>query len=410
MQREGEFLILCARHSLRGGEQNGLRELAGGALDWGNVIALSGWHGIVPLVYRSLQSACPDVVPADALARLRHLHFVNSARALFLASELSRILAAFEKREVPAYPFKGPALSAMLYGDPMQRQSVDLDIIVPYAAVRDAMDALATLGYVKSNRHENVKLSAFRHVDYEIPFSRNDGKLNIELQWAVVPPYFGFREAELKIWEKRRVMRVNGFSFPVLPPEETLVALCVHGAKHLWHRMGWVCDVAKLAAGPVSLDWERLTALARRCRVLRILHLGLHLARELAGAVLPEEVSAQIAADPMVGALTRRVLQEVPHECRWHDDDFGRYFFHMKARERRMDQLRLAGQLMVTLPLIEWNTQPLPDALYPLACLFRPLKLAMRYGAALHSHRLSGKQQGSAVLTNCGVSYIKTNS
>jgi hypothetical protein len=65
---------------------------------------------------------------------------------------------------------------------------------------------------------------------------------------------------------------------------------------------------------------------------------------------------------------------------------------------------------MVTLPLVEWNTQPLPDALYPLACLFRPLKLAMRYGAALHRHRISGKKQGRAVLTNRSVSYIKTNS
>jgi hypothetical protein len=188
---------------------------------------------------------------------------------------------------------------------------------------------------------------------------------------------------ELKIWEKRRVMRANGFSFPVLPPEETLLALCVHGAKHLWCRMGWICDVARLAAGPESLDWERLTALARRCRVLRILLLGLHLARELGGAALPEGVSAKIAADPMVGALARRVLQEVPHERIVHDDDVGRYFFHMKARERRLDQLRLAGQLLATLPLVEWNTKPLPEALYPLACLFRPLKLAMRYGAAL---------------------------
>ena len=395
MQRESELLILCARHALRGTEQDGLRQLAGGGLDWRNVIALSGWHGIVSLVYRSLQSACPDDVPADALARLRHLNFVSSARALLLAAELSRILAALEEQEVPAYPFKGPALSVMLYGDPMQRQSVDLDILVPYAAVRDAMGVLATLGYVvKSSLHENVKLSAFRQVDYAIPFSRNDGKLDIELQWAVVPPYFGFREAELNIWEKRRTMRANGFSFPVLPPEETLVALCVHGAKHLWYRMGWICDVAKLTAGPEPLDWERLTALARRCRVLRILLLGLDLARELAGAVLPEGVSEKIAADPMVGALTRRVLQEVPHECNGHDDELGRYFFHMKARERRMDQLRLAGQLMVTLPLVEWNAQLLPDALYPLACLFRPLKLAMRYGASLHRQRISGEKGG----------------
>jgi hypothetical protein len=383
MQPEREFLILCARHSLRGEEQDGLRELVRGGLGWREIIALSGWHGIVSLVYRSLKSASPDDVPADVMARLRHLYFVNSSRALVLASELSRILTSFEKREIPVYPFKGPALSVMLYGDPMQRQSVDLDIIVPYAAVWDAMDVLATLGYVKSSRHENVKLSAFRQVDYEIPFSRNDGKLKIELQWAVVPPYFGFREEELKIWEKRRVMRRSGLSFPVLPPEETLVALCVHGAKHLWCRMGWICDVARLAAGPESLDWERLTALARRCRVLRILLLGLHLARELGGAALPEGVSAKIAADPMVGALARRVLQEVPHERIVHDDDVGRYFFHMKARERRVDQLRLAGQLMATLPLVEWNTKPLPEALYPLACLLRPLKLAMRYGAAL---------------------------
>jgi len=88
----------------------------------------------------------------------------------------------------------------------------------------------------------------------------------------------------------------------------------------------------------------------------------------------------------MVGALTRRVLQEVPHERIVHDDELGTYFFHMKARERRLDQVRLAGQLMATLPLVEWNTKPLPEALYPLACLLRPLKLAMRYGAALRGH------------------------
>jgi hypothetical protein len=389
MQPESEILVRCAGLAVRGEGRESLRQIAASPLDWGEVIALSGWHGIVPQVYRSLQSACPDAVPADVLARLRHLYVVNSARALFLASELARILAAFEKREIPAYPFKGPALSVMLYGDPMQRQSVDLDILVPHAAVRDAMDVLVTLGYVKNTLHENVKFSAFRQVDYEIPFSRNDGKLNIELQWAVVPPYFGFREEELKIWEKRRVRRANGFSFPVLPPEETLVALCVHGAKHLWNRMGWICDVARLVSAPEPLDWERLTALARRCRVRRILLLGLNLARELAGAALPEAVSAQIAADPMVGALARRVLQEVPHARIEHDGDFGRYFFHMKARERRMDQLRLAGQLMVTLPLVEWDTKPLPDALYPLACLFRPLKLAMRFGAGLRRRWVS---------------------
>ena len=97
---------------------------------------LCEWHNVAPLVYRALPAACPGAIPPAAMNRLRSLCHNNTARALFLASELSRILNALESCGIPAYPFKGPALSVMLYGDPARRQSKDLDILVPKERVR----------------------------------------------------------------------------------------------------------------------------------------------------------------------------------------------------------------------------------------------------------------------------------
>jgi hypothetical protein len=71
--------------------------------------------------------------------RIRSLHHSNTARSLFLATELSRILQAFESSGIPAYPFKGPALSVMLCGDPARSSRKDLDFLVPKEKLRRAM-------------------------------------------------------------------------------------------------------------------------------------------------------------------------------------------------------------------------------------------------------------------------------
>jgi hypothetical protein len=97
-------------------------------------------------VYRALPAVCPGEIPPAVMNRFRSFCHNNTARALVLASELSRILNGFESCGIPAYPFKGPALSVILYGDPARRQSKDLDILVPKEKVRKAIDCLDSLG------------------------------------------------------------------------------------------------------------------------------------------------------------------------------------------------------------------------------------------------------------------------
>ena len=183
-------------------------------MDWNRFIGLCEWHNVVPLVYRALPAACPGAIPPAAMNRLRSLCHNNTARALFLASELSRILNALESCGIPAYPFKGPALSVMLYGDPARRQSKDLDILIPKERVRRAIDCLDTLGYGARTSLAGNRLAAHRRTEYELQFFRRDGKLTVELQWAVVPGFFGFDHEKLGIWSRLEI--APGTAMPFL--------------------------------------------------------------------------------------------------------------------------------------------------------------------------------------------------
>jgi hypothetical protein len=349
-------------------------------VDWDRFLGLTDWHNLAPLVYRALPATCPDDIPATVMNRLRSFCHANTVRALSLASELDRILKALESCGVSAYPFKGPALSVMLYGDPARRKSKDLDILVPGGKLRKAMKVLGDLGYGAGNGLSGVRLAAHRRTEYETAFSRRDGKLHVELQWAVAPAFFGFDHERLGVWSILERRDWNGFSFPVLPPEETLLLLSVHGAKHLWCKLAWLCDVAGLLISERPPDLDRSFELARRCGVTRLLCLALLLAGRVAGVSMPGEISARVGSDLMASSLMRQVLAVIAEAPVNPDVDPRRYLFYLRARERRRDQLLFAGKLMATLAAGEWNPAPLPDSLFPLSYCFRPLRLVLRHG------------------------------
>jgi hypothetical protein len=379
MRPEIDLLASCVRAVFRKDDAVRLRE----PVDWNRFAVLCDWHNAAPLVCRVLPAALDGAVPPAAVNRMRGTHRNQTARSLFLATELSRILRAFESAGIPAYPFKGPGLSIMLYGDPASRQSKDLDILIPKETLHRAVKVLDAKGYRTQNALDGARLSARRRTQYETAFFRRDGKLQVELQWAVVPAYFGFDHERLGIWSRLEPRAWNGQVYPVLPPEETLLMLCVHGAKHLWCKLGWVCDVAGLLESPAPPDLPRALELAGRCGATRLLLLGLLLAERLAGSRLPREITARIEADLMVAALARQALAVIAKTPVNPDVDPARYLFYFKSKDRRRDQLLFAGRLLTTLAAGEWNPSSLPDTLAPLYYLFRPLHMAGRHGGPI---------------------------
>ena len=166
-----------------------------------------------------------------------------------------------------------------------------------------------------------------------------------------------------------------------LSPEDLLLILCVHGAKHLWSQLGWISDVAELVRGHPSADWPWLLAEARALGSERMLLLGLFLARDLLDAPLPEAVRPALRADRVVESLAGQVVERLFGRPRGAAGVLESALFHLRAREHVRDRLRYGVRLAMTTTPGDWALLPLPVRLFPLYWLLRPIRLAGKYAA-----------------------------
>src|SRR5947209_9598761 len=83
---------------------------------WSDVIRLGEHHSVLPLIYRTTRDLAP-AIPAAIRDDLRARYENNARRNLRFTAELFRILDCLEAHEIPAIPYKGPALAETLYGD-----------------------------------------------------------------------------------------------------------------------------------------------------------------------------------------------------------------------------------------------------------------------------------------------------
>ncbi len=89
-----------------------------------------------------------------------------------------------------------------------------------------------------------------------------------------------------------------------------------------------------------TLAWEVVMEHARAAGGVRILLLGLAVAQQLLGAVLPQEVVHRIQADPVVQALTAQVRAQLCASLHGLPCTMDRHIFYLRTRERVQDRLR----------------------------------------------------------------------
>lgn len=278
-----------------------IQELSRGPLDWDELLALGRRHSVFPLLYRQLAAVARQAVPPESLHRLKQLYQGNTARNLFLLGELERVLRSLAADGVTAIPYKGPMLAIAGYGDLSLRRFVDLDVIVRRDDVERAIGTLTSLGYRAVPAVSPSQQAFLIRTQHDLAFKRDEGRLIVELHWEVAPELFARGLAAENLWE--RASTEGGSAVLALAPEDTLLSLCVHGSKHLWERLAWVCDIAEWLAAHPGLRWAELLAQAERTGQQRMLFVGLRLAADLLDAPLPEAVATAIDADPAVTRL-----------------------------------------------------------------------------------------------------------
>ncbi len=307
---EHELLLHCARTTATHHVAARIRELAATDIDWQYFFLLARRHSIVPLVYLQLDRCASDLVPSEHLSLLKKHYFENVARNAVLTAELCRLIARFGASGIDAIAYKGPVLALFAYGNVGLRRFVDLDVIVKKSDVLKAREILLDEDYTPSKSLSLNQQELLLRTQHNLQFSRDNHRMIIELHWEVAPHLFASTVSSEQLWESLSSIDLNGTLVNTLSANDLLFSLCVHGSRHLWERLGWICDIAELLARH-SFDWPTLLKRAAEADSDRMFLLGLYLAARLLEAPLPTVVKQRCNSDPRLTSLADNVVEHL---------------------------------------------------------------------------------------------------
>ena len=376
--REWRLLVACARHAAGLADA---REVAVAATlidDWAGAERGACAHGLLPWLARALSEtgmadgACAPVVAAAG---------ASAARTLGQMRRLTELTALLERAGVPALPYKGPTLSLQLYGDVALRQSVDLDLVVPFDRYADARAALVAHGLPPRGGHSRTQERTLFAWLGHAPFGR--GADFVELHWRFADRRFPFPLTAERALACARVLRVGGQALPVMHDVDLLAVLAMHGARHLYERLEWLAGVTRLL-----VTWQgeadRLVVHAESLRARRMLLVSVDMAQRVLGFAPGDDWSRVLASDPQASAIGATMTADLEaHALRDTPFPDGAALQRRYAElvDTRLDRAKLYLHAALDPTARDHEAVALPDALVPLHRVIRPARLAGTYFA-----------------------------
>jgi hypothetical protein len=374
---ENELLLCCVRTTAAPKVVARLRELSSNEIDWDYIFLLARRHAVLPLLYLQLDQHASDLVPEHHLKKLKQHFLENAARNMILSAELCRLINLFSKSQIETISYKGPTLALFAYDNLALRRFVDLDLIVKKPDVLKAREILLAEGYTPSRSLSLDQQELLLRTQHNMQFSRDNRRLIVELHWEVAPHLFASSVIPDKFWRDLIAIDITGTGLKALSAEDLLFSLCVHGSRHLWERLSWICDVAELIARH-RFDWPHLLKRAESADNERMFLLGLYLAERLLDAPLPEEIKARCRADERLKSLATNVIEHLFNGTT-HVAATSREIFNYNIRVRNTLGARARYLLHMFRPTDgDLSTHSLPPSLSFAYYVLRPFRLLGR--------------------------------
>jgi hypothetical protein len=346
-------------------------------VDWPKLLRTAEHHNVLGHVATRLYELADDSVPDGIRQFLRERHREQVCASLRMSAELFRLMDRFTAAGVEAIAIKGPVLAAQAYGDPAARSYNDLDLLVRQRDIRRATEMMIDEGY-----QPQVPLAALAtgKIPGQFLFQRSEAQLIVEMHNENTLRYFPRRLPIEKVFDRRINVLIHERNVPALSVEDSLVLICIHGAKHFWGRLMWVADVAGLLARQPEINWEQSAAAASEVRAEHMLHAGLQLAAELLNAPLPVQIAEKVRSDSAAMQITKQVLNWLPQAEEHEPALLQRALFRMCMRGGILAASGYLLRLSLSPTEDDWSEGPADKRHWVLDSLRRPLRLARKYG------------------------------
>ena len=390
-----EIVMLCARSHLSAADEARLAQARAQDVDWARVQELAQRHRVLPLLLRQLKTRNWEQVPTDLQAILEAYFQFNAAHAFSLTRELLRLEQLFAAHNIAMASFKGPTLAAQLYGSPAWRQFGDLDVMVSRRDVLRARELLMQGGYRLRVPLDEAQDAAHFRSDSVYDLMREQPDVMLEMHWSLTTRSFARPMRLEHLLANLYRAPLAGGEATYLGREDLLVLLCIHGTKHLWERLSWICDVADLLRLPEEINWERVQHIAERFAVKRMVALGLVLAHEVLDAPLPDEIERWAHAQPRAQVLAAHIGEDLwaEKEENAEGSEIAQARALMETMDAWPDRARFLWHIVSTPSVEERAALVLPGPLEHLRPLVRATQLVGKHGAQMVGARL-GKKRG----------------
>lgn len=344
---------------------------------WNFLFRLAENHGLTCLLHQSL-SEFRDTVPVSEMRELDRRYESNLHKVLLTAREFIRILDCLNSLAIDVMPYKGLALAETLYGDIASRQAGDIDLLIHARDLPRIKNAVHDLGYTTHLALSEKEEQAYLVSGYECAFDGAAGKNLLEVQWALQPHFYAVDFDIERLFLRAKPVTVAGRNVRTLSLEDQILVLSVHAAKHMWKRLIWLSDIARLMHLSTD-DWNWIESQARDLGILRILRMTLLLAQHLLQAVIPPAIAETTISDTEAQTWSQSIAAQIMGDKDLNVESMPYFQTMMRLRERRRDRVRFLWRLALTPGLREWRSVHLPAPLFPFYRLVRLSRLAAKF-------------------------------
>ncbi|MFV1966089.1 MAG: nucleotidyltransferase family protein [Pirellulaceae bacterium] len=388
---EAELLFCCVQRQLRQPElrqpvQGRLDELVRGSLNWDVLLESGRRHGLVPLLHETLLALDPAHIPAVTRETLDGWFRAIVAKNLALGGELLKVADACAEKSIPVIAFKGPGLSQRLYGDVTRRMFLDLDLLVRPADAEKLCAILYEMGYRGCLGIASHNERSYLRSSGQLPFTSQDGTRTIEVHTALLSGMRGRWAASNDLALQAEEISLFGRRLRVLSDDDLFIYLCWHGTKHIWERLSWIGDLAQLMLTKPERNWPQIARRVEQLHCRRAVGLGLALASQLVGGVLPAHLE-EFDTPRAVSFLSAHVAGNLFGQRR-PANMFRSLGYHLKSKDRLRHRIQFVYRILVQPNVADWRALHLPPRLNLFYYLLRPLRLIWNYSRLLaHSAR-----------------------
>lgn len=377
LDAEWSFLLAACSEIPREEKTARLRALSRAPVRWKLLFDLADHHRTQALLYQAL-AGVEDAIPPSDMSALTQRYQTNLHKALFLSRELIRIVDHLSALGIEVMPYKGLALAEIAYGDIALRQVGDIDILIRPQDLPRAHAAVRELGYTPHLVFSEEEERAYLKSGYECAFDGLFGPNLLELQWAIQPRFYAMDFDMGSLFQRAATINVAGHPMKTPSSEDLLLVLSAHAAKHVWGRLIWLCDLARMMSLS-SLDWSWIGSQARELGIVRILRVTMLLANRLLDAAIPPAAQVNFPEVAATLSLVDEIQTQIASGAEYNVESQAYFRLMMRLRERPSDRRRFLSRLIFTPGPGEWQAVRLPAPLFPLYRLIRLSRLAAKF-------------------------------